>query len=90
MSRRRHSEDLPIMRSALAPQVELPEAEMIALVSPSSESGTRRMSHGTRSGSARNDPLYHLGPKEDGLYHCPFEGDGSCSHKPTNLKCNYE
>lgn len=90
MSRRRHSEDMPIMESPLAPQLELSEGETIAIISPSGSSGIRRMSNGTRSGSARNDPRYHLGPKDDGLYHCPFEGDGTCNHKPTNLKCNYE
>ena len=38
--------------------------------------------------SARRDQLYKLGPKKDGLYHCPFATN--CSHKPDKLKCNYE
>ena len=41
--------------------------------------------------SARDHPLYHnAAPKEDGLYHCPWENDPSCQHKPEKLKCNYE
>jgi hypothetical protein len=41
--------------------------------------------------TARDHPLYHnvsAGP--DGLYHCPWEGQSSCQHKPEKLKCNYE
>ncbi|MCJ1390558.1 hypothetical protein MMC18_003418 [Xylographa bjoerkii] len=38
--------------------------------------------------NARRDHLYKLGPKKDGLYHCPFATN--CSHKPDKLKCNYE
>ena len=49
----------------------------------------RRMSEDTDLNLARSDPLYQHGPKEDGLYHCPFEGQG-CNHKPENLKCNYQ
>lgn len=41
--------------------------------------------------SARDHPLYHnAAPKEDGLYHCPWENDPSCQHKPEKLKCNYD
>lgn len=41
--------------------------------------------------TARNHDLYktaQTGP--DGLFHCPWEGDPSCNHKPEKLKCNYE
>lgn len=41
--------------------------------------------------SARDHPLYqnvNAGP--DGLYHCPWEGQASCNHKPEKLKCNYD
>jgi len=41
-------------------------------------------------GRHRNHPLYSEGPQADGLYHCPFESDPNCQHKPTKLKCNYE
>jgi hypothetical protein len=41
-------------------------------------------------GRHRTHPLYNEGPKADGLYHCPFEEDPNCLHKPTKLKCNYE
>jgi hypothetical protein len=41
--------------------------------------------------SARDHPLYHnAAPKDDGLYHCPWESDPTCQHKPEKLKCNYE
>lgn len=41
--------------------------------------------------SARDHPLYkNAYPKADGLFHCPWEGQASCNHKPEKLKCNYE
>jgi hypothetical protein len=41
--------------------------------------------------SARDHPYYKMAaPGPDGLYHCPFEGDPSCNHKPEKLKCNYD
>ncbi|KAL8770659.1 MAG: hypothetical protein Q9209_003727 [Squamulea sp. 1 TL-2023] len=50
----------------------------------------RRSSDVETSTTAREHPLYQAGPKEDGLYHCPFAGAEDCSHKPEKLKCNYE
>ncbi|KAH8820035.1 hypothetical protein F5884DRAFT_865705 [Xylogone sp. PMI_703] len=50
-----------------------------------------RRTSGEIDNSARDHPLYHnaaAGP--DGLYHCPWEGDASCQHRPEKLKCNYE
>jgi hypothetical protein len=43
-----------------------------------------------RQVEARTDPLYRATPRDDGLFHCPWEGDESCNHKPDKLKCNYE
>ncbi|XEU97066.1 hypothetical protein FSHL1_002352 [Fusarium sambucinum] len=41
--------------------------------------------------SARDHDLYKkAAPFEDGLYHCPWEGQPSCSHRPEKLKCNYD
>lgn len=41
--------------------------------------------------NARDHPLYRTAlPSADGLYHCPWEGQASCNHKPEKLKCNYE
>ncbi|KAI0450709.1 hypothetical protein F5B21DRAFT_415916 [Xylaria acuta] len=41
--------------------------------------------------SARDHPLYkNASPKADGLFHCPWEGQASCNHKPEKLKCNYD
>ncbi|KAL8905910.1 MAG: hypothetical protein Q9207_002347 [Kuettlingeria erythrocarpa] len=51
---------------------------------------TRRSSDVETTPTAREHPLYQVGPKEDGLYHCPFSGSEDCSHKPEKLKCNYE
>lgn len=49
----------------------------------------RRSSEGETT-TAREHPLYHVGPRDDGLYHCPFAGEEDCTHKPEKLKCNYE
>ncbi|KAI8711687.1 hypothetical protein NCS52_01432900 [Fusarium sp. LHS14.1] len=39
----------------------------------------------------RDHDLYRLAaPREDGLYHCPWEGQPSCNHKPEKLKANYD
>lgn len=41
--------------------------------------------------SARDHPLYkNAFPQADGLFHCPWEGQSSCNHRPEKLKCNYE
>ncbi|KAL8993679.1 MAG: hypothetical protein Q9169_006168 [Polycauliona sp. 2 TL-2023] len=50
----------------------------------------RRPSEVETTTTAREHPLYQVGPKEDGLYHCPFAGAEDCSHKPEKLKCNYD
>lgn len=44
----------------------------------------------TDEGRHRSHPLYNEGPSADGLYHCPYEKEPHCQHKPTKLKCNYE
>lgn len=41
--------------------------------------------------SARDHYLYKNAlPQADGLFHCPWEGETNCNHKPEKLKCNYE
>ncbi|KAL8815718.1 MAG: hypothetical protein Q9223_005171 [Gallowayella weberi] len=50
----------------------------------------RRSSDFETTTTAREHPLYQVGPKDDGLYHCPFAGAEDCSHKPEKLKCNYD
>ncbi|PFH58455.1 hypothetical protein XA68_13661 [Ophiocordyceps unilateralis] len=41
--------------------------------------------------SARDHPLYkNAAPQADGLFHCPWEGQANCNHKPEKLKCNYD
>lgn len=50
----------------------------------------RKLLDETDSKVARTHHLYSIGPKPDGLYHCPYERSENCGHKPTKLKCNYE
>ena len=51
--------------------------------------GARRMSGDGES--ARDHYLYKNAlPQADGLFHCPWEGETNCNHKPEKLKCNYE
>ncbi|KHN99685.1 Zinc finger, C2H2-type/integrase, DNA-binding protein [Metarhizium album ARSEF 1941] len=41
--------------------------------------------------SARDHKLYkNATPGSDGLFHCPWEGQNCCNHKPEKLKCNYD
>lgn len=50
-------------------------------------------SHGSseHENSPRDHPLYQrAAARPDGLYHCPWEGEPSCNHKPEKLKCNYD
>ncbi|OAR02291.1 hypothetical protein LLEC1_03645 [Akanthomyces lecanii] len=43
------------------------------------------------SDSPREDHRYKNAVRgDDGLFHCPWEGDASCNHKPEKLKCNYD
>ena len=49
----------------------------------------RRSSEGEPS-TAREHRYYQVGPRADGLYHCPFADLEDCTHKPEKLKCNYE
>jgi hypothetical protein len=47
--------------------------------------------HSNEGESARDHPLYRTATTQaDGLYHCPWEGESNCTHKPEKLKCNYE
>ncbi|KAK4192048.1 hypothetical protein QBC35DRAFT_374263 [Podospora australis] len=51
--------------------------------------GPRRMSG--EGESARDHYLYkNAFTQADGLFHCPWEGQPSCNHKPEKLKCNYD
>lgn len=41
--------------------------------------------------SLKNHPLYtHAVQEEDGLWHCPWEGEGYCDHKPSVLRADFE
>ncbi|KAM5351298.1 hypothetical protein ACJ41O_004021 [Fusarium nematophilum] len=60
------------------PQLE----ENLALPAPFA--GPRRQT--SEGETARDHDLYKkAAPKEDGLYHCPWEGQPSCNHKPEKL-----
>ncbi|KAI8677271.1 hypothetical protein NCS56_00616800 [Fusarium sp. Ph1] len=61
--------------------------ETLALPAPFA--GPRRQN--SDGESARDHDLYKkAAPHEDGLYHCPWEGQPSCNHKAEKLKCNYD
>jgi len=46
---------------------------------------------GSDGESARDHALYkNATPGPDNLFHCPWEGQPNCNHKPEKLKCNYE
>ncbi|PHH86834.1 hypothetical protein CDD83_9693 [Cordyceps sp. RAO-2017] len=46
---------------------------------------------GSDGESARDHALYkNATPQADGLFHCPWEGQATCNHKPEKLKCNYD
>ncbi|KAL9123768.1 MAG: hypothetical protein Q9217_006836 [Psora testacea] len=51
---------------------------------------SRRTSEGEPTVTARKHPLYQTQPRDDGLYHCPFEDSEACKHSPEKLKCNYD
>ncbi|RTE81251.1 hypothetical protein BHE90_004236 [Fusarium euwallaceae] len=41
--------------------------------------------------TVRDSDLYTKAtPHEDGLYHCPWEGQPGCNHQPQKLKANYD
>ena len=55
---------------------------------PASFSSRRSSGEGE---SARDHYLYkNAAPQADNLFHCPWEGQANCNHKPEKLKCNYE
>ena len=39
----------------------------------------------------KDHPLYtHIVQGDDGLWHCPWEGEDYCGHKPSVLKADFE
>jgi hypothetical protein len=39
----------------------------------------------------KDHPLYtHAVQGDDGLWHCPWEGEGYCGHKPSVLRADFE
>ena len=73
-----------------SPRLQFDIDEDLFRFSPTGNLTGRRTSDETDWSIARSHPLYQAQPKEDGLYHCPFEGEEGCNHKPENLKCNYQ
>jgi hypothetical protein len=48
-------------------------------------------SKSVQDNNPRAHHLYHnAAPQSDGLYHCPWEEEGQCQHRPDKLRCNYE
>ena len=78
----------PIPNIEMWPQSEATNQESMS--SPYMEISSQRRSSEGEATTAREHPLYQVGPSDDGLYHCPFAGKEDCSHKPEKLKCNYE
>ncbi|KAK0632476.1 hypothetical protein B0T14DRAFT_560164 [Immersiella caudata] len=35
-------------------------------------------------------PLYNTAQEDDGLWHCPWEGEGYCEHKPSVLRADFD
>jgi len=64
--------------------------EELCIIPPVGDALRRRSSGEPDVAPAREHELYHAVPRDDGLYHCPFQGQANCAHKPTKLKCNYE
>jgi hypothetical protein len=59
----------------------------------SAPSGDRSHSNGkVESEKHPRDHFYYKDAKvaADGKYHCPWQREGKCTHKPDKLKCNYE
>nr|POE80837.1 hypothetical protein CFP56_56910 [Quercus suber] len=54
------------------------------------DSKTATLAGEGEEGRHRSHALYSIGPWKDGLYHCPYEKESNCQHKPTKLKCNYD
>ena len=78
----------PLSSIEMWPQAEATNQEPTS--SPLMEMSCQRRSSEGEATTAREHPLYQVGPSKDGLYHCPFAGKEDCSHKPEKLKCNYE
>ena len=79
----------PSLATAIPFHEQDPAHYLSNMANPWGDAIVRRDSSGEEAKcNARRDQLYKLGPKKDGLYHCPFPAN--CSHKPDKLKCNYE
>ncbi|EFX06137.1 c2h2 finger domain containing protein [Grosmannia clavigera kw1407] len=62
-----------------------------AMASDFSGSATMRQRSSSESDTVRDHPLYKEAiADDDGLYHCPWESESNCNHKPEKLKCNYD
>lgn len=78
------------MRTAV-PRQDLADSVQIYEESETTDRITGRRVSTDADNTARDHPLYqNAAVMNDGLYHCPWEGDNSCSHRPEKLKCNYE
>ncbi|TKA22569.1 hypothetical protein B0A50_08139 [Salinomyces thailandicus] len=70
--------------------MDIPSQQDLGLVLSGVPNGASNPPAETDEGRHRTHPLYNEGARPDGLYHCPFETEPSCQHKPTKLKCNYD
>ena len=83
------SSQRPIIPST-GPGAPTHQFEELCIVPPTGDALARRSGGEAVVTPAREHELYHAVQRDDGLYHCPYEGQDNCSHKPTKLKCNYE
>ncbi|KAI9880524.1 MAG: hypothetical protein M1830_002564 [Pleopsidium flavum] len=83
------SSQRPIIAS-MGPVASTHQFEEMYMVSPTGDALRRRSNGEIDAAPAREHELYHAVPRDDGLYHCPYEGQDTCAHKPTKLKCNYD
>ncbi|CAH0016494.1 unnamed protein product, partial [Clonostachys rhizophaga] len=86
------SPELPCQSPSIGIKNEMPEDLVAAIPSLGDNLGLPAAFGPRRDGeTARNHELYkNATPKEDGLYHCPWEGETCCNHRPEKLKCNYD
>ncbi|CAN8096921.1 unnamed protein product [Discula destructiva] len=90
-----HSPAIPTMDNfTMVGPLTLPNGDMESSVSTVVGDDQVQMSEWsghTNEGEARDHHLYkNAYPKADGLYHCPWEGQQCCNHRPEKLKCNYD
>jgi len=50
----------------------------------------QQLSEALSAESLEDHPLYNTVQEEDGLWHCPWEGEGYCQHQPSVLRADFD